>query len=139
MEIVDFRVEITGKSNLNAYWERGNILIALHHTYTPPTSFSINTSPVIQDQEFNNKHPTSSSNLISLSLYFLSSSSQPPAYIDQRTCRTDVRQRPRQSNVTQIRRVVHQQLRNDVEAQQIDYLRIVGCQDLCKRCSECEA
>jgi hypothetical protein len=57
-------------------------------------------------------------------------SRQSPAHINQRRRRTQMRNRPRHSNIAQIRRVMHQQLRNDVEAEQIDDLRVGGRDDL---------
>lgn len=61
-----------------------------------------------------------------------STSSQSPAHIDQSACRADMRQRPGQGNVAQIRGVVHEQLCNDMEAKQVDNLRIVGRKNLCQ-------
>ena len=69
----------------------------------------------------------------------LRTSSQSPAHIDQRTGGTDMRQCPWQSNVAQIRRIVHKQLRNDVETKQIYNLRIVGRKNLRQSCGKRKA
>ena len=69
----------------------------------------------------------------------LRTSSQSPAHIDQRTGGTDMRQCPWQSNVAQIRRIVHKQLRNDVETKQIYNLRIVGRKNVRQSCGKRKA
>ena len=63
-------------------------------------------------------------------------SSQPPAHVDQCTSGTDMSQRPRQRDVGEIRRIVDEQLRDDMIAQQVDNLRVIGGKDLGESCSK---
>jgi hypothetical protein len=71
-------------------------------------------------------------------LYNLFPSSQRPANINQCRSRTNVRKRPWHSNITQVSRIMHQQLRNDMEPQQVHHLRICRRNDLRKCRCECE-
>jgi hypothetical protein len=68
----------------------------------------------------------------------LLASSQRPAYIDQRRRRTKMGHRPRGPHISQISRIMHQQLCNDVKSQQIHHLRIRGRDDLRQRSCERE-
>ena len=64
--------------------------------------------------------------------------SQSPADVDQRRRSSYMRSSPRQSHTAEISRVMHHQLGNNVETQQINYLGISRCENLRQRSSKRE-